>query len=95
MLRRHQDRQDTRAQVIQELICKFELYTRMQAEQEFVNATISIHTCLHRIGDRIIEQEIVYEKLPTDIADRYVLLMDPILATGNSAARAIQARDFS
>ena len=37
-----------------------------------------------------IEQELIYEKLPADIADRHVLLMDPILATGNSAARAIQ-----
>jgi len=33
---------------------------------------------------------LVYEKLPKDIADRHVLLMDPILATGNSAVRAIQ-----
>jgi uracil phosphoribosyltransferase len=37
-----------------------------------------------------MEQEIVYEKLPTDIAERFVLLMDPILGSGNSAARAIQ-----
>lgn len=29
-----------------------------------------------------MEQEIVYEKLPGDIAERYVLLMDPILGTG-------------
>ena len=41
---------------------------------------------------RQLEQEIVYEKLPSDIAERYVLLMDPILASGNSAARAIQVR---
>ena len=39
-----------------------------------------------------IEQELIYEKLPADIAERHVLLMDPILATGNSAARAIQVR---
>jgi uracil phosphoribosyltransferase len=37
-----------------------------------------------------MEPEIVYEKLPTDIAERFVLLMDPILGSGNSAARAIQ-----
>ena len=35
---------------------------------------------------------IVYQKLPADIAERHVLLLDPILATGNSACRAIQAR---
>jgi uridine kinase len=33
---------------------------------------------------------LIYEKLPADIADRHVLLMDPILATGNSAATAVQ-----
>lgn len=38
-----------------------------------------------------VEQELVYEKLPADIAERYVMLMDPILGSGNSAARAIQA----
>lgn len=32
----------------------------------------------------------MYEKLPHDIASRHVLLLDPILATGNSADRAIQ-----
>lgn len=44
-----------------------------------------------RVRDQLVEQELIYEKLPKDIADRHVLLMDPILATGNSAARAIQA----
>ena len=47
-------------------------------------------TC--KVGDTVVEQELIYEKLPGDIADRHVLLMDPILATGNSAARAIQVR---
>ena len=36
------------------------------------------------------EQELIYEKLPRDIADRHVLLMDPILGSGNSASRAIR-----
>ncbi|KAK9820353.1 hypothetical protein WJX72_009364 [[Myrmecia] bisecta] len=43
-----------------------------------------------RVGDNLVEQELIYEKLPGDIAERHVLLLDPILATGNSAARAIQ-----
>jgi len=34
--------------------------------------------------------ELIYEKLPMDVADRYVMLMDPILGTGNTAQRAIQ-----
>lgn len=45
---------------------------------------------IHRAGDQVMTKDIVYEKLPRDIAERHVLLMDPILATGNSACRAIQ-----
>eukprot|EP00884_Botryococcus_braunii_P007943 jgi/Botrbrau1/1714/Bobra.116_2s0056.1 len=36
------------------------------------------------------DEELVYEKLPKDIAERHVLLMDPILGAGSSAVRAIQ-----
>mmetsp|Transcript_63594 Transcript_63594/g.196932 ORF Transcript_63594/g.196932 Transcript_63594/m.196932 type:complete len:478 (+) Transcript_63594:53-1486(+) len=43
---------------------------------------------IHRNGDN--GQVLAYEKLPHDIAERDVLLMDPILATGNSAVRAIE-----
>lgn len=32
----------------------------------------------------------VYSKLPEDIAERWVLLLDPMLATGGSAIQAIQ-----
>ena len=32
----------------------------------------------------------LYEKLPYDIAERHVLLMDPILASGNTCAAAIE-----
>jgi hypothetical protein len=35
-------------------------------------------------------EELIYEKLPQDIADRHVLLMDPILGAGTSAVRAIE-----
>lgn len=54
-----------------------------------------LHCCWappSRIEDRVMEQEIVYEKLPADIAERFVLVMDPILGTGGSAARAVKAR---
>ena len=37
-----------------------------------------------------MERTLVYEKLPADIASRRVLLLDPILATGHSAAEAIK-----
>eukprot|EP00450_Noctiluca_scintillans_P003306 CAMPEP_0194481594 /NCGR_PEP_ID=MMETSP0253-20130528/3940_1 /TAXON_ID=2966 /ORGANISM="Noctiluca scintillans" /LENGTH=426 /DNA_ID=CAMNT_0039321087 /DNA_START=192 /DNA_END=1472 /DNA_ORIENTATION=- len=43
---------------------------------------------IHRSGDRC--QELAYEKVPHDISERHVLLMDPILATGESAVRAIE-----
>lgn len=47
---------------------------------------------VHRTGDRLCagEKELIYERLPVDIHERYVLLMDPILGTGASAARAVQ-----
>ena len=45
---------------------------------------------LPRVGDNVVDKELIYEKLPADIAERHVLLMDPILATGNSAVKAIQ-----
>ncbi|XP_021740785.1 uridine kinase-like protein 3 isoform X1 [Chenopodium quinoa] len=43
---------------------------------------------IHREGDNG-QQQLIYEKLPQDIADRHVLLLDPILGTGNSAVQAI------
>eukprot|EP00271_Cylindrocystis_brebissonii_P010289 TRINITY_DN26443_c0_g1_i1.p1 TRINITY_DN26443_c0_g1~~TRINITY_DN26443_c0_g1_i1.p1 ORF type:complete len:521 (-),score=81.55 TRINITY_DN26443_c0_g1_i1:526-2088(-) len=43
---------------------------------------------IHRVGDD--GQQLIYEKLPADIAKRHVMLLDPILATGNSAVKAIE-----
>ncbi|CAH9115376.1 unnamed protein product [Cuscuta europaea] len=34
-------------------------------------------------------RQLIYEKLPSDIASRHVFLLDPILASGNSAVKAI------
>ncbi|KAL1564248.1 Uridine kinase-like protein 5 [Salvia divinorum] len=34
-------------------------------------------------------KELIYEKLPKDISTRHVLLLDPVLASGNSAVKAI------
>ncbi|KAF8414295.1 hypothetical protein HHK36_002297 [Tetracentron sinense] len=42
---------------------------------------------IHREGDN--GQQLIYENLPKDISDRHVLLLDPILGTGNSAVQAI------
>ncbi|KAJ9676659.1 hypothetical protein PVL29_021935 [Vitis rotundifolia] len=43
---------------------------------------------IHRDGD--IGKQLIYEKLPKDISERHVLLLDPVLATGNSANQAIE-----
>jgi uracil phosphoribosyltransferase len=36
------------------------------------------------------QEEVVYERLPSDVHDRHVLLLDPVLGTGHTACRAIQ-----
>ncbi|KAK9480394.1 uracil phosphoribosyltransferase-domain-containing protein [Lipomyces japonicus] len=50
-----------------------------------------------RIGKILIQRDeettqakLFYEKLPTDINDRYVLLLDPMLATGGSVIMAVE-----
>ncbi|KAL4336128.1 hypothetical protein GQ457_07G000560 [Hibiscus cannabinus] len=43
---------------------------------------------IHRDGDD--GKQLIYEKLPNDIAERHVLLLDPVLGTGNSASHAIE-----
>ncbi|KAG8384961.1 hypothetical protein BUALT_Bualt04G0172600 [Buddleja alternifolia] len=43
---------------------------------------------IHRDGDN--GKQLIYEKLPQDICERHVLLLDPVLATGNSANQAIE-----
>ncbi|KAK8619051.1 hypothetical protein V6N13_133020 [Hibiscus sabdariffa] len=43
---------------------------------------------IHRDGDD--GKQLIYEKLPKDISERHVLLLDPVLATGNSANHAIE-----
>uniref|UniRef100_A0A2N9EKG9 Uridine kinase n=1 Tax=Fagus sylvatica TaxID=28930 RepID=A0A2N9EKG9_FAGSY len=43
---------------------------------------------IHHTGDN--KKQLMYEKLPKDISERHVLLMDPVLATGNSANQAVE-----
>jgi uracil phosphoribosyltransferase len=40
-------------------------------------------------ADKAPDERFNYAKLPKDIADRWVLLLDPMLATGGSACKAI------
>ena len=46
--------------------------------------------CRQRTQLWLQAEELIYEKLPKDVAQRHVLLLDPVLATGTSAARAVQ-----
>ncbi|XP_078440911.1 uridine/cytidine kinase UKL1, chloroplastic-like [Wolffia australiana] len=43
---------------------------------------------IHREGDD--GKQLIYEKLPRDISERHVLLLDPVLGTGTSANQAIE-----
>ncbi|XP_072998622.1 uridine/cytidine kinase UKL1, chloroplastic-like isoform X2 [Typha latifolia] len=43
---------------------------------------------IHREGDN--GKQLIYQKLPNDISERHVLLLDPVLGTGNSANQAIE-----
>ncbi|KAH7518859.1 hypothetical protein FEM48_Zijuj09G0215900 [Ziziphus jujuba var. spinosa] len=43
---------------------------------------------IHRDGDN--GKKLIYEKLPKDISERHVLLLDPFLARGNSANQTIE-----
>lgn len=50
-----------------------------------------------RIGKILIQRDeetalpkLYYSKLPHDVVDRYCLLLDPVLATGGSAVKAIE-----
>lgn len=50
-----------------------------------------------RIGKILIQRDeetalpkLFYEKLPEDISERYVFLLDPMLATGGSAMMAVE-----
>ncbi|XP_020206305.1 uridine kinase-like protein 1, chloroplastic isoform X1 [Cajanus cajan] len=45
---------------------------------------------IHRGDGEGGETQLIYEKLPKDISERHVLLMDPVLGTGNTASQAIE-----
>ncbi|WIA28487.1 hypothetical protein OEZ86_011030 [Tetradesmus obliquus] len=44
---------------------------------------------VHRHGPHE-EEEVIYERLPSDIAQRHVLLLDPLVGTGRTACRAVE-----
>ncbi|KAJ1988277.1 Uracil phosphoribosyltransferase, synthesizes UMP from uracil [Dimargaris cristalligena] len=52
--------------------------------------SVRIGKILIQRDEETAEAKLYYAKLPSDISSRYVLLLDPMLATGGSAIRAIQ-----
>ncbi|KAK8687158.1 hypothetical protein V6N13_085990 [Hibiscus sabdariffa] len=75
-------------------------------EKQVITPTASVYTgvdfCKKLCGVSIIRRPgywllgdiqlhlLIYEKLPKDISERHVLLLDPVLGTGNSASHAIE-----
>nr|QKY14883.1 uridine kinase (UK) [Polytomella parva] len=43
-----------------------------------------------KIGKILIHQQVAYKKLPMDIAERHVLLLNPLISTGHTIVRAIE-----
>ena len=52
--------------------------------------SVRIGKILIQRNEDTAEPQLFYAKLPPDIAQRYCLLLDPMLATGGSANKAIQ-----
>ncbi|XP_021612729.1 uridine kinase-like protein 3 isoform X1 [Manihot esculenta] len=72
-------------------VCRcFFLYTYVDVPVGFRGVSLSVVELLNSdcfLGPII--WQLIYEKLPQDISKRHVLLLDPILGTGNSAVQAI------
>jgi uracil phosphoribosyltransferase len=51
---------------------------------------IRIGKILIQRNEKTAEPVLIYSKLPKDISKRYVLLLDPMLATGGSVCKAIE-----
>jgi len=52
--------------------------------------SVRIGKILIQRNEATFQADLFYDKLPSDIASRYCLLLDPMLATGGSAIKAIE-----
>src|ERR1700750_2391105 len=52
--------------------------------------SVRIGKILIQRNEETAQHKLFYEKLPPDVSDRWVLLLDPMLATGGSAIMAIE-----
>eukprot|EP01120_Amphizonella_sp_Union-15-10_P001660 TRINITY_DN1180_c0_g1_i1.p1 TRINITY_DN1180_c0_g1~~TRINITY_DN1180_c0_g1_i1.p1 ORF type:complete len:220 (-),score=28.02 TRINITY_DN1180_c0_g1_i1:100-759(-) len=62
----------------------------MESGLRAVCKAIRIGKILIQRNEQSAKPKLFYAKLPKDIGDRYVLLLDPMLATGGSALTAIE-----
>lgn len=62
----------------------------MESAVREVCKKIRIGKILIQRDEKTAEPNLFYVKLPKDVANRYVFLLDPMLATGGSAATAIR-----
>ncbi|KAG8702428.1 Uracil phosphoribosyltransferase, synthesizes UMP from uracil [Ceratobasidium sp. 394] len=62
----------------------------MEAGLREVCRSVRIGKILIQRDEETAKAKLFYSKLPEDIAQRYVLLLDPMLATGGSAIKAVE-----
>ncbi|KAF8306239.1 PRTase-like protein [Clavulina sp. PMI_390] len=62
----------------------------MEAGLREVCRSVRIGKILIQRDEETAQAKLFYSKLPPDIAKRYVLLLDPMLATGGSAMKAVE-----
>ncbi|KAJ1736049.1 Uracil phosphoribosyltransferase, synthesizes UMP from uracil [Coemansia biformis] len=55
-----------------------------------VCTSVRIGKVLIQRDERTAQPKLYYSKLPRDISDRWVLLLDPMLATGGSASKCVE-----
>jgi len=74
-------------------ICAVSIMRAGEAMEQGLRAccrSVRIGKILIQRDERTAQPKLYYSKLPPDISERYCLLLDPMLATGGSAAKAIQ-----
>ncbi|CAI9763170.1 unnamed protein product [Fraxinus pennsylvanica] len=70
-------------------LCGTKVYLTKYPTNSLTNVAILNPFSSFRISHATKLLQLIYEKLPSDIASRHVLLLDPVLASGHSAVEAI------
>ena len=82
-------RKDTSTKSFRELAHEVSILLAYELTREMPMQEIEIETPLEKMTSRIIEAVEYYFKMPQDMAERDVIVLDPMLATGNSAVAAV------